>query len=194
MGGIAIAFAAKNTLEQLLGGIVIYLDRPFVIGDYIGLPDGTFGRVESIGLRSTKIRTSGKGTLMVVPNNYLTGINIENFTGAGKVINVTQVNFSEYIPETKKAFIRQLILDYSINTVVDSRNITVNFQDVINEEGQMITQSQVKFFLPSAGELSKDFRRQIIEIIRENIHQKFLANGLEYEIVERIWIDSQISI
>ena len=42
-----------------------------MVSDYIGLPDGTFGKVESIGLCSTKIRISGKGTLMVVPNNYL---------------------------------------------------------------------------------------------------------------------------
>ncbi|MCA1995343.1 MAG: mechanosensitive ion channel family protein, partial [Coleofasciculus sp. S288] len=48
IGGLAVAFAAQKTLEQLLGGIVIYLDRPFVVDDYIGLPDGTFGRVESI--------------------------------------------------------------------------------------------------------------------------------------------------
>jgi len=59
IGGIAIAFAAQKTLEQFLGGIVLTLDRPFTVGDYIGLSDGqqgkqgTFGRVESIGLRST---------------------------------------------------------------------------------------------------------------------------------------------
>ncbi len=76
IGGLAIAFAAQKTLEQVLGGVVIYLDRPFTIDDYIGLPDGTFGRVESIGLRSTKIRTSGKGTLMIVPNSSLTELNI----------------------------------------------------------------------------------------------------------------------
>ncbi len=194
VGGIAIGFAAQKTLEQLLGGIVIYLDRPFVIGDYIGLPDETFGKVESIGLRSTKIRTSGKGTLMVVPNNYLTGINIENFTGAGKIINVTQINFSEYIPETKKAFIRQLMLDSSINTEIDSRNITISFQDIINKEGEKITQSQIKFLMPSAGDLSQEFRLQIIGIISENIHHKLLENGINYDTVDRILIDSQISI
>lgn len=57
IGGLAIAFAAQKSLEQLLGGIVLYLDKPFTADDYIGLPDGTFGRVESVGLRSTKIRT-----------------------------------------------------------------------------------------------------------------------------------------
>lgn len=93
IGGLAIAFAAQKTLEQVLGGVVIYLDRPFTIDDYIGLPDGTFGRVESIGLRSTKIRTSGKGTLMIVPNSSLTELNIENFTSGKKVMAITYLNF-----------------------------------------------------------------------------------------------------
>ena len=194
VGGIAIAFAAQQTLGQLLGGIVLYLDRPFVVDDYIGLPDGTFGKVESIGLRSTKIRTSGKGTLMVVPNSYLTGINIENFTGAGKVINVTKINFSEYIPDPKKAFIRQLFLDANKNTEIDSRNFTVSFQDLLDGEGQKITQSQIKYFMPSAGKLSKEFRLQILKIISENVRQKLLENAIEYEVVDDIWIDSHVSI
>ncbi len=92
IGGLSVAFAAQKTLEQIIGGIVIYLDRPFVIDDYIGLPDGTFGRVESIGLRSTKIRTSGKGTLIIVPNSSLTEVNIENFTGAKKVMAIIYLN------------------------------------------------------------------------------------------------------
>ena len=84
VGGIAVAFSAQKVLEQLLGGVVIYVDRPFAVDDYIGLPDGTFGRVEAIGLRSTKIRTSGKGTLAIVPNSALIQATVENFTGAKK--------------------------------------------------------------------------------------------------------------
>ncbi|MEM8602379.1 MAG: mechanosensitive ion channel domain-containing protein, partial [Cyanobacteria bacterium P01_H01_bin.121] len=76
IGGLAIAFAAKNSLEQLFGSVVLYLDRPFVPGDYVTLKDGTFGRVESIGLRSSKIRTSGRGTLIVIPNNSLASMQI----------------------------------------------------------------------------------------------------------------------
>jgi small-conductance mechanosensitive channel len=63
IGGLAIAFAAQRTLEQLLGTIVLYLDRPFVPGEYIranfnpAAPD-LYGRIESIGLRSTKIPIS----------------------------------------------------------------------------------------------------------------------------------------
>ncbi len=194
VGGVAIAFAAQKTLEQLLGGIVLYFDRPFVLGDYVGLPDGTFGRVESIGLRSTKIRTSGKGSLMVVPNNYLTGINIENFTGASKIISIVKMNFSEHIPETKQAFIHQLILESSKNTEIDTHSITVNFEDAINDQGKKISKSQIKYFMQSSRELSQEFRFKVIQIIIENIHQKLLENGIDVETVERIRIDSQISI
>jgi MscS family membrane protein len=60
VGGVAIAFASQKVIEQILWSVVIYIDRPFTIDDYIHLPDGTIGRVESIGWRSTKIRLSGK--------------------------------------------------------------------------------------------------------------------------------------
>lgn len=194
VGGIAIAFAAQKTLEQLLGGIVLYLDCPFIVGNYVGLPDGTFGKVESIGLRSTKIRISGKGTLMVVPNNYLTEINIENFTGASKLISIVKMNLSEQISEEKKSFISQLIFDSSLTTEVDSRNLNVSFQDITNDQGEKFTQAQIKYFMPLAGEKSKDFRLQIINIIGENIRQQLLEHGINHEIVDNIWIDSKISI
>lgn len=194
IGGVAIAFAAQKTLEQLLGGVVLYLDRPFVISDYIGLPDGTFGKVELIGLRSTKVRISGRGTLMVVPNNYLAGINIENFTGASKLISIIKMNFSDSLTAAQESFISELILNSSLTSEIDSRNLTINFQNIFNDQGDKITQAQIKYFIPLAGESSKEFRLQIINIIGENIRQKLLEHEINHEIVDRVLIDSQISI
>ena len=135
MGGLAVAFAAQKSLEQLLGGIVLYIDRPFVVDDYIGLPDGVFGRVESIGLRSTKIRMSGKGTLLVVPNSSLTEANIENFTGTKKIISMIYLTFYEAVTNDEKALIRQVILDSTRDIFgVDSRSTEVTFND-ITEQG-----------------------------------------------------------
>ncbi|MGA1284085.1 MAG: mechanosensitive ion channel family protein, partial [Prochlorothrix sp.] len=72
IGGLAIAFAAQKILEQLLSTIVLYLDKPFIAGDYIRLNgQNELGRVESIGLRSTKVRISGKSTLLIIPNSDL---------------------------------------------------------------------------------------------------------------------------
>ncbi|MGK7941084.1 MAG: mechanosensitive ion channel family protein [Crocosphaera sp.] len=194
VGGVAIAFAAQKTLEQLLGGFVLYLDRPFIVNDYIGLPDGTFGKVESIGLRSTKIRISGKGTLMVVPNNYLTGINIENFTGASKLIHVVKVNFFQLLSDSQKSFVSQLILNSSLKNEIDSRNLTINFKEIINHKKQQRTQAQINFFMPLLGESSTEFKIQILKIISENIRHKLLENGMNHEIIDQIFVNSEISI
>ena len=194
LSGVAIAFAAQKTLEQLLGGIVLYLDRPFVVSDYIGLPDGTFGKVESMGLRSTKIRTSGKGTLMVVPNNYLTQINIENFTGASKLINIIKLSFFEYLSDSKKSFVSQLITESSLKNEVESRNIHVDFEDIINDKNEKITQAQIKYFMPLKDKNPGDFRIQIIKIIGENIRHQLLEHGINHEIIDSIFINSEISI
>ncbi|AFZ43063.1 MscS Mechanosensitive ion channel [Halothece sp. PCC 7418] len=195
VGGLAVAFAAQKSLEQLLGGIVLYVDRPFVADDYIGLPDGTFGRVESIGLRSTRIRVSGKGTLMVVPNNFLTQTNIENFTGAKKVISMIYINFSQPISDTEKAFIRQVIINSTKEIFgIDPRSTEITFKPM-EREGMQITQAQVSFFILGSGEVSMDLRRQLLDAARQNINRELQEFGISFDLEERtINVDAPITL
>ncbi|MEH2055680.1 MAG: mechanosensitive ion channel domain-containing protein [Nostoc sp.] len=195
IGGIAIAFAAKGLLEQLLGGIVIYLDRPFVIDDYIGLPDGTFGRVESIGLRSTKIRNSGKGTLTIVPNNSLTELSIENFTGGKKIVSLIYLTLYRVLSENERALISQVILE-STNDLfgIDSRNTEVNFKDFV-QNGTQMTQAQLNFFILGSGEMGMDMRRQLLDVAKENITIKLSEYGIAFDLEEKpVNIDAPINI
>jgi len=196
VGGLAIAFAAQKTLEQILGGIVIYLDRPFVVDDYIGLPDGIFGRVESIGMRSTKIRTSGKGTLVIVPNSALASINIENYTSAKKVISLVYLTFHRLIEDTEKAFVRQIILDSTKDILgIDPRSTEVRFQETYNDQNQTITQAQINFFILGSGDVSMDLRKQVLEIANQNINRQLTEFGVEFSIEERsLNVDSPITI
>lgn len=196
VGGLAVAFAAQKVLEQLLGGVVLYVDRPFVVDDYIGLSDGTFGRVESIGLRSTKIRTSGKGTVMIIPNNSLTQSNIENFTGAKKVISLLYLTFEKHIPEEEKAFIRQIIIDSTQDIFgIDPRSTGVVFKELNNEEGEPKTQAQINFFILGSGEVAMDLRRQLLDVATQNISQQFKDYGIGFNLEERtINVDSPITI
>lgn len=83
IGGIAIAFAAQKTLENLFGGIMIISDRPIRIGDFCRAGD-TMGTVENIGLRSTRIRTL-KRTVVSVPNGQLAVMSLENFAMRDKI-------------------------------------------------------------------------------------------------------------
>ncbi|BAZ19950.1 MscS mechanosensitive ion channel [Kalymmatonema gypsitolerans NIES-4073] len=196
LGGLAIAFAAQQTLEQLLGGIILYIDRPFVIDDYIGLPDGTFGRVESIGLRSTKIRNSGKGTLTIVPNSSLTSMSIENFTGAKKVVSLVYLTFYRVVLEDERALIRQVILESTNETFgIDSRNTDVTFKDIIQEGRANMTQAQINFFILGSGEMSMDMRRQLLDMAKQSITLRLKEYGIAFDIEERrLDIDAPITI
>ncbi len=78
IGGIAIAFAAQKTLENLFGGVMIISDQPIRVGDFCRAGDH-MGTVENIGLRSTRIRTL-KRTVVAVPNGQLAVMSLENFT------------------------------------------------------------------------------------------------------------------
>ncbi len=196
IGGLAVAFAAQKTLEQVLGGIVIYLDRPFVIDDYIGLPDGTFGRVESIGLRSTRIRTSGKGTIVIVPNSSLTQVNIENFTGAKKVMSILYLTFYRAISSEERALIRQVILE-STNGIfgLDSRNTDVSFKNINNNIDPDKSQAQVSFFILGSGDVSMELRRQLLDLATQSMTQYLKEYGIAFEIEEpTIYVDSPITI
>ena len=78
IGGLAVGFAAKDLLSNFFGGLMIYLDRPFKIGDWIRSPDRSIeGVVEVIGWRQTLIRTFDKRPLYV-PNSIFTQITVEN--------------------------------------------------------------------------------------------------------------------
>ncbi len=78
IGGIVIGFAARDLLANFFGGLTIYLDRPFKVGDWVRSPDRNIeGTVEKIGWRLTQIRTFDKRPLYV-PNAVFTSIAIEN--------------------------------------------------------------------------------------------------------------------
>lgn len=78
VSGIAIGFAAKDLLANFFGALMIYLDRPFRVGDWIRASDGNIeGTVESIGWRLTVVRTFDKRPVYI-PNSLFTRIAIDN--------------------------------------------------------------------------------------------------------------------
>jgi MscS family membrane protein len=80
IGGIAVGFAAKDMLANFFGGLTIYLDRPFTVGEWIRSPDKQIeGTVEYIGWRHTRVRAFNKNPIYV-PNALFTNIVVENPT------------------------------------------------------------------------------------------------------------------
>lgn len=86
LGGLAFALAAKDTISNIFGSLTILIDRPFQIGDWvtIGSADGT---VESVGVRSTRIRTF-YDSLITIPNSELINAQIDNY-GARQYRRIT---------------------------------------------------------------------------------------------------------
>ncbi len=77
VGGLAVALASKDTVQNVIGSLNIFLDRPFEIGDYIVI-SGAEGSVEEVGLRATRIRTPNQ-SIAYIPNGNLSNMTIDNF-------------------------------------------------------------------------------------------------------------------
>ena len=99
IGGIAIALAAQNILEDLFNYFVIFFDRPFEIGDYLVI-DEKNGVVEYIGIKTTRIRTLS-GELLVFSNGDLSDSRIHNFKKMQKRRIVFSVTISYDTPVSK---------------------------------------------------------------------------------------------
>lgn len=78
IAGLTIGFAAKDALSNLISGLLIFLDRPFVIGDLVEV-DGRYGRVDRITLRSTRIVTVD-GKMLAVPNAEVINRTVASYT------------------------------------------------------------------------------------------------------------------
>lgn len=79
IAGIAVGFAAKDTVANFFGGIALYFDNTYKVGDYVTLDDGTrtAGSVVDVGVRSTMLKTRD-GTITTVPNSVLNAAKITN--------------------------------------------------------------------------------------------------------------------
>jgi MscS family membrane protein len=83
IGGLALAFGAQKTIENLFGSISLAADQPFRVGDLVRVGEFT-GNVEQIGMRSTRIRTLDR-TLVTIPNGQLADMRIEDFASRDRI-------------------------------------------------------------------------------------------------------------
>lgn len=83
VGGIALALAAQKTVENVFGAVSIGVDVPFEVGNFVKV-DGIVGTVETVGLRSTRIRTLDR-TLVTMPNGGLADARIESYTARDRI-------------------------------------------------------------------------------------------------------------
>ena len=128
IGGLAVALAAKDTLSNVFGSLMIILDRPFHIGDWIKAGD-IEGTVEEVGFRSTKVRTFAK-TLISVPNSVITNLAVDNFSRMPKRrIKLTVGVTYETTPEQMRRAVTAIRELLGSHPAIDQEFFLVNFTD-----------------------------------------------------------------
>lgn len=128
IGGLAFALAARDTVSNIFGSLMIIFDRPFQVGDWIKAGD-LEGTVEEVGFRSTKIRTFAK-TLISVPNNIIANMALDNFSRMPKrrIRLTVGVSYATTPAQMREAVsrIRAMLTEHPI---VDQEFFLVNFTD-----------------------------------------------------------------
>jgi MscS family membrane protein len=130
VGGVAIAFAAQNTVANLFGTITILMDTPFKIGDKVRI-SGVDGLIEEIGFRSTRIRTASN-SLVSIPNSVVAAVQIDNLSEINsiyrfKIILKLQQNSQ---PGNIKKFSEELIYNLKQDSKVIHNSVSIFFSDI----------------------------------------------------------------
>lgn len=167
IGGIAIALAAKESLENLLGSFTIFVDRPFVVGDFVKV-NGVEGTVEKVGFRSTRIRTAEK-SLVTMPNKKMIDTPLENMT----VRNYRRIKFNVGLtyntPVQEIKNIAQKITDYIDAHPKTNNDAIVTFEDF----GASSLDLQVLYYIEMMDynlylKIKEEINFKIVEIVQES--------------------------
>ena len=126
IGGIAIAFAAQKTLENLFGGISLLGDEVIHVGDICRFGDRT-GTVEDISLRSTRIRTPER-TELSIPNGSLATMNVENLSRRDKILFNTKLGLRyETSPDQLRYLLAQIRRLFYEHPKVETNGARIRF-------------------------------------------------------------------
>ncbi len=174
IAGVAIGFAAKDTLSNLIAGVTLLIDRPFEMGDRIEMwstPPGTasWGDVIDIGLRATKIRTTDN-IIVIIPNNEIMTRDIVNYTANSSDIRVRVnigVAYNTDIPKAKQTIIG---VANSAEWVKKEPAPVV----VVRNFGESAIDLQLRVWISNARK-----RMDTISYITDNVKDAFDKNGIE---------------
>lgn len=170
IGGIAVALAVQNILGDLFASLSIVLDKPFVIGDFL-IMDDYLGRVEHIGLKTTRLR-SLSGEQLVFSNSDLLGSRIRNYGRMYERRVVFKIGVTYQTPREKLARIPQMIRE-----AVESHELTRFDRSHFKEYGDFALVIETVYFV-----LKPDFNvyMDIQEAINLELHRRFEDEDIEF--------------
>jgi len=166
IGGIAIALAAKESLENLIGSFTIFIDKPFTVGDLVKV-DGVEGTIEKVGFRSTVLRSTDKTTI-IIPNRAMIDGVLENMTRR----NFRRVKFNIGITyETDSENIKKIIAD--IDTFLTNNPHTTDSSVTFDSFADSALNIQILYLVENIEfnnylKVKEDVNFKIIEIVEQH--------------------------
>lgn len=180
VAGLALSFAAKDTLSNLIAGFLLILDQPFQVGDRIeiwGAPKNTatWGDVVEIGLRATKVRTTDN-LVVVIPNAEMMNRDIINYTASGEHIRLRVPIGIGYEADVEKA--KELVLQVAagIEGVMEEPAPVV----IIRRFGDSSVDLEARVWVRNARR-----RRDVEDQLTDGVKAAFDAGGIEIPFPKR---------
>lgn len=170
IAGLAIGFAAKDTLSNLFAGVFILADAPYKVGDYIVLDDGTRGKVMNIGLRSTRVLTRDDVEI-TIPNSIIGNSSITNQSGGHHTRMRLRLKIGvAYGSDIDR--VREILLDIARNEqlVVSSPEPRVRFR--------VFGASSLDFEL-LCWVNDPELRGRAVDLLNDAIYKRFNAEHIE---------------
>jgi len=133
VASLAVALASRDTLANMISGLVIMVDRPFRVGDRIVLASGESGDVKEIGLRSIRILTR-QNTMVVIPNSEIAGTRVTNLS----------------YPDSSL----RLILKLGVPHETDTRKVKEILQQVARESSELVSDPPAAIYVTDVGDTS----------------------------------------
>ncbi|WMW24670.1 mechanosensitive ion channel family protein [Methanolobus sediminis] len=167
--GLAVAFAAQDTISQLFGGISIYFDQPFKPGDRIEIDDGEIGIVQEVGIRSTRIKNL-YNNMIVIPNSIIANSKVTNYTSPEESMMVKVTIGVAYGSDVEK--VRGILTDIakSVNFVLDDPVPYVRFDN----HGDFSLDFAIIMWVTNPGE-----KFTVINEVNTKINAEFEKEGIE---------------
>jgi len=187
IGGLAVALALKDTLENLFAGIHIMAEKTVRVGDFIRLETGQEGYVEDISWRTTRIRML-PNNMIVIPNSKLAQSIVVNY----------------FLPEKTMSFQIPISVSYDSDPELVEKILIEEVKKAIKEVPGLLSEpSPVVRFIPGFGESSLDFtlvchvkefvdQYPVQHELRKRIFKRFQQEGIEIPFPQRVvWLKNE---
>ena len=169
IAGLAVAFAAQDSIAQLFGGISIYFDQPFKRGDRIELESGEVGIVHEVGIRTTRIMNL-YNNMIIIPNSIIANSKVINYTSPQSIMVVKMTMGVAYGSDVEKVrkVLHAIIRD--IDLVLDDPAAAVRLENYGDSSLNFALYMWIK---------SPSDKMKLIDIVNSRIAEEFEKEGIE---------------